>query len=1055
MAPRRRPVTANTTRPASPPRSFTARLATFRQTHLFNDEPISYNTKNGQLHPPEWLAQQGLYYTPTSLKSRYTVTCSTCGTVISQPLLRSTDVARLHLQQSPQCSIARIWVFRSNNDREHEPVDAAFIPDVTAAQGVAVRESTFTNNGIWTHEFPDIDIMTQSGLYYDPLSERPQEDGTAILDDRVICMYCGLNLEEWERGDDVISAHRDANPACYVFRSKEELVPIQAPVSDSRYSPGVDFDVHMHDEDDDNDDGMPVQFDNADEYGDNDIPIRGLEGEDHSVVSIESATTTTTTTALPVEIVEVDEVEEYLLQDDRRDATSRDVRTVEIPSVKSSELSQFFTEMDLESEHEAGASYFAARKKQRTAESQHGLERTNLEPMVAEEDEKAHEEQPIAEQVEEIEEVEETEKEVAEQPEQTSVDEPAQLASDGKDDANDDDIDMNHNDFEVNSHDYGAFQQLIPQNDVIDVISQKDAEAAPSAAVDEDAILGGVATVVAYKVNGIIEANNVPDNDIATPAPTNKEDATAFTSDAHALEDVSKEVVAAPASVSDDTSNEEAELSRVKQLESELKLLKLQIEKLQNQSVPVISHILKPAESDLTRTEEPVVNNDVVESEREELKVADGPTEIETEDVVAEKKNEEASTEKSQNNTGNEIASEEVLEHEEMEVDQSSLVEMGIKIEEENPADACKTQTVIKEEKVDSQLLPPPLKKSNKNRTRKEKEKKKRGHDVEEVRDDDPLAFKPKKARHKKKKRSIRREKEVPAADDAETVIKIEPAIGLAADDAENTSRNETSEIPTEADQSKQDQRIEDVSNGEHFLQSGFVPGAHRVKKSNIEENYHDDDAEKENVNPTNFENDESYNDTSPTLLRKNAEGRTKEKGKEKHETKGLNDNSNLAFQLDLGLNLSHEYIANNQSTPYASNVRDALEMSSENPPVAPSIAATSGEKLGVSDIAPESTSWAPLDSSKCHTVYADVKEAVGYVKEVLESPYELLGEDLDGLLTEFVGAIPPEQLGMSVREWMRCQEEQAVALVEEKAELLQRQLHAARAAAEAYLETL
>jgi hypothetical protein len=1007
------------------------------------------------LHPPEWLAQQGLYYTPTSLKSRYTATCSTCGTVISQPLLKSTEVARLHLQQSPQCPIARIWVYRSSNDRDDKLVDTAFIPDVTAAQGVAVRESTFTNNGIWTHEFPDVDTMTQSGLYYDPLSERLQEDGTVILDDRVICMYCGLNLEEWERGDDVVSAHRDANPACYVFRSKGELVPIQAPVSDSRYSPGVDFDVHMHDENDDDD--MPAQFDNADEYGDNNIPIRDLEGEDHSVVSIESATTTTTTTALPVEIVEVDEVEEYLLQDDRRDATSRDVRTVEIPSVKSSELSQFFTEMDLESEHEAGASYFAARKKQRMAESQHGLERTNLEPMVAEEDEKVHEEQQVAEQVEEIEEVEETEKEVAGQPEQTSsVGEPAQLASDGKDDANDDDIDMNHNDFDfdVNSHDYSAFQQLIPQNDVIDVISaklQKDAEAAASADVDEDAVLGDVATVDANKVNGIIEVNNVPDNDIATPAPTNKEDATALISDAHALGDVSKEVVVAPASVSDDTSNKEAELSRVKQLESELKLLKLQIEKLQNQSVPVISHKLQPAESGPTRSEEPVVNNDVVESEREELQLANGPTEIETEDVVEEEKNEEATTEKSQINTGNEIASEKVLEHEEMEVDQSPLIEMGIKIEEENPADAYKTQAVIKEEKVDSQLPPPPLKKSNKNKTKKEK--KKRGHDVEEIRDDDPLAFKPKKARHKKKKRSIRREKEVPAADDAETVIKIEPTIGLAADDAENTSRNETSEIPTEADQSKQDQRTEDVSNGEHFLQSGFVPGAHRVKKSNIEENYHHDDAEKENVNPTTFENDESYNDTSPTLLRKNAERRTKEK--EKHETKGLNDNSNLAFQLDLGLNLSHEYIANNQSTPYASNVRNALEMSSENPPIAPSTAATSGEKLGVSDIAPESTSWAPLDSSKCHTVYADVKEAVGYVKEVLESPYELLGEDLDGLLTEFVGAIPPEQLGMSVREWMRCQEEQAVALVEEKAELLQRQLHAARAAAEAYLETL
>lgn len=238
------------------------------------------------------------------------------------------------MKEYPQCALSAIWKYRNtiekNKDINSEiwKRDILF-GDVKSEIAISTRRQTFRT---WKHNHPEISDMVSSGLYYDPFDDYT-EYKEVCGDDRVICMYCGLRLEQWEEEDDPIKEHRVQNPDCWVFnfdksprinQSSDKKLNIDSEV----YIPSFELDISENNNDDE------VNFENDVDVGiilsDNDDP--------DTVVSLTTATATTTTTALPVEIVEQDEVEEFLCNTQPQ---LDDNKMVEIPSMKSSDLSQF------------------------------------------------------------------------------------------------------------------------------------------------------------------------------------------------------------------------------------------------------------------------------------------------------------------------------------------------------------------------------------------------------------------------------------------------------------------------------------------------------------------------------------------------------------------------------------------------------------------------------------------------------------------------------------------------------------------------------------------
>ncbi|GMF60026.1 unnamed protein product [[Candida] boidinii] len=73
---------------------------------------------------------------------------------------------------------------------------------------------------------------------------------------------------------------------------------------------------------------------------------------------------------------------------------------------------------------------------------------------------------------------------------------------------------------------------------------------------------------------------------------------------------------------------------------------------------------------------------------------------------------------------------------------------------------------------------------------------------------------------------------------------------------------------------------------------------------------------------------------------------------------------------------------------------------------------------------------------------YEEVREQVGqltvatqFFKEIANSEYNSLNDDLDGMLTNFISEMPKQELEMTIQEWIKHSAKQAGKIVEEKCE--------------------
>ena len=1097
---------------ASPqtPQSFTSRLETFHQVHMINDEPVSYqNTASESLVPlelrpsrlgpqskerlvtrseihhrnlnqmtiqsPQWLAQVGFYYTPLSIKHQFAVTCSSCNEIIRDPVPLAIDINAHHLAENSSCALSAVWKFRNIINDSLRSKDTSWQQDavfghVSSERGVLIRRETFK---WWKHHRPDVDSMASSGLYYDPYIDQKDVDGNVCGDDRVICMYCGLRLEQWEEDDDPISVHQKEMPSCWVFNFDKLSTEIETEsnIHERLMIEASEYNAQEYVPDFAGDDPRQEDYE---------IEVISSDKEDApTVISLTTATTTTTNTALPVEILDQDEVEEYLSnsQGQHREETHR---LVEIPSMKSSDLSQFFTELDAESEIEVGASFFANNRRRREREKEQKENAiTNVEPIAEESlvvsieggkdsNEEEHVQQKVGGLSEQIHGVNdngmegdpfanevEPELELETQPEtQPEV----------------------GSEIPIHENDDFAFENNDAHNNTVNEVVKSPV----------DAIETEKNKPLTHRVNDVQpEAENGKGNE------HNMREQNEFQRDIESIATQGKEKEASKHPSSESIEAREvlegirnADSSRVEQLESELKLLKMQIEALQNsQNLQLQAPGQSVSSKENIGTTRAHDADDFADQSRI-TPIRDQNKESETHTNSSEVVNVQISPKLAKNRNsnvplnGNEkvlpfIKQEENAETEHLEVTaklkkRKKLKKVKSKRSKSKHALQKREETEAREEDIhdneeqeeeeegeeeeeeDNDNDERQKKRMKKNHEEdKEGDKGSKAHNVKQnmvTVSDDPLSFKLDSKKKSKKHESSRKKKQkIEKSDKIE--LKQEPDVGqefsiqLEARTELTMKTEQTPEIPTEADQILGTSSVADEADN--------APAELLVSNAILTYS----EPNEQLMSTTN----EDKQEESPTLMRKKARTPpiTGTVPLQAHDSKFATLNSLMnAGRLnkdrlnelpeDNQLFIESDIMMKNQSTPYANDTK-TVDMSGKFSKKPTSEVEDTDYDVDCRrqlslDEKEEKAKWVPIDGNKYQEFYKDIQEATGYVKEVLDSRYELLGDDLEGLLTEFIAEIPPEQLKMTVKEWIRFQEEQAVGLVLEKAELMMEQ---------------
>lgn len=99
-------------------------------------------------------------------------------------------------------------------------------------------------------------------------------------------------------------------------------------------------------------------------------------------------------------------------------------------------------------------------------------------------------------------------------------------------------------------------------------------------------------------------------------------------------------------------------------------------------------------------------------------------------------------------------------------------------------------------------------------------------------------------------------------------------------------------------------------------------------------------------------------------------------------------------------------------------------------------------------------TSWDPIELDPREHC-KDLEEAADCLKELINSKYRVLSEDLDGGLTSFIAEMPPEELEMSIKEWLEYRAAQAAVVVREKAARIKAEFQSNAARALSQLESM
>ncbi|ODV95381.1 hypothetical protein PACTADRAFT_33949 [Pachysolen tannophilus NRRL Y-2460] len=86
-------------------------------------------------------------------------------------------------------------------------------------------------------------------------------------------------------------------------------------------------------------------------------------------------------------------------------------------------------------------------------------------------------------------------------------------------------------------------------------------------------------------------------------------------------------------------------------------------------------------------------------------------------------------------------------------------------------------------------------------------------------------------------------------------------------------------------------------------------------------------------------------------------------------------------------------------------------------------------EEEGEEEITMPQCEWVPSSSDKLFQIVSDIEHASDFLQKISEKNYEL-NDDVDGVLTNFIGQMPEEELEMSIREWCYYNAKQAKDLL-------------------------
>lgn len=184
----------------------------------------------------EEMAEKGFYYTPTKTQGDQ-VTCFWCGKK-EKNLENEASISNVHFSHNSKCPYGVIYNFLSQYRKDEDMasfwsrlVEENELPisvlEPHSQISIRLRLATFKN--LWKFDSRKKTKVTARGMAEAGFFFAPTEPG----DDRVICMYCGCPLSDWDLGDDPRAEHENnsrayrrdnSQPTCHFLETLEEPV---------------------------------------------------------------------------------------------------------------------------------------------------------------------------------------------------------------------------------------------------------------------------------------------------------------------------------------------------------------------------------------------------------------------------------------------------------------------------------------------------------------------------------------------------------------------------------------------------------------------------------------------------------------------------------------------------------------------------------------------------------------------------------------------------------------------------------------------------------------